>query len=186
MVGKLSEQPQISNPNLLKFGGKPPDRPKQFSLFLLVLLIVAATVVFGVAHNFWLETINSNFADRVRRDIWKFQDPRAAELVPARAWTTGVALGIVCALLVHQLPVRWGIRVVYFLVCLAAVGLVMAWCLPNERLTLRYFTGLELQHIWAHALAALCVTLPLGAAVGWCANFAKRPLFGRRQIGRSL
>jgi hypothetical protein len=174
MGRKHSERPQISDPNRLRFGNRGPDRPDgHYSFFALVLVFLAASVVLGIAHNFWVEAINSNFAGRVRSDFWTFRDYPMAEWIPALAWSVGLGLAIACALVVHLLPAAWGRRVVYSLACLAAVGLVLAWRLPIEPLTVRTVSRLEVQQIWAHVLAALCVTLPLGAAVGWCARLAK-------------
>jgi hypothetical protein len=165
----------------------PPLAASQFSLAALVLLVTLSSFVLAIFH-YQSETIVSGLsrasirltADRHQArdavednaDDRSFREPTADEVVPLAATIASLVAAAALGCLVTRLHPDRGQYVVWFVTCIAALGLVASLSLDVEPLADTKLKWLRREQIAATALFCLSCLLPVGAGLGWYVKFS--------------
>lgn len=176
----MSLNPEKAKAVLARLGGKirtrrGPHRPAvwlgQFSLAALLMLITAASLLFAISRYRGPQVLR-HVEERTQFGVRAFPNTLASEFVPVVAGCVSLTLGVVAGCMVYCLRPDRGIYVVFLVTCLAVLGLVVAWSLPNPSLAETKLRHLHVEQLIPTSLFALCCLLPLGSAVGWYAKYA--------------
>ena len=143
----------------------------QFSLAALLMLITMASLLLGISH-YRGRQIALDVEERTQISARAFPDTPANEFIPVVVGLVSVTLGILAGCWVYRMRADRGIYVVFFLACLAVLGLVVAWSLPIRPLAETKLRHFHVVQLIPTSLLGLCTLLPLGSAVGWYAKFA--------------
>ena len=154
-------------------GETPPLAASQFSLAALVLLVTLSSFVLAITHYRGPAIVDGlgRLATRLNTDARNFRETSADEIVPLAAAVAGLVLAILLAILVARLHSDRGVYVVWFVTCIAALGLIAALSLDVEPLAETKVKWLRLEQIAVSAFFWLSCLLPVGAGLGWYVKF---------------
>lgn len=143
-------------------GESPSLAPAQFSLAALVLLVTLSSFLLAIFHYQGVSIVN-----RLSRDARNFPETTADEVVPLTATVVSLVAAAALGCLVARLHPDRGLYVVWFVTCLAALGLVVSLSLEVEPLAETKIKWLRREQIVAAALFCLSCLLPVGVGIGW-------------------